>query len=228
MLIKMSQCTLPSTHKEVNTSLEKTLECDFLSHRGGIPACTNPLLSRTPRGHALGCFDSPGKRCWDQECSSKSCHVQTVMEYVCWRLMLFLIIRLPGAAWRTVCMKPNRFQVSPPKVLMSQHTQSLLADGYHTPSVCEAARSQHGASPLHSCSLQHCLFGSAAFCDILKVSTNWEHFLLLFSLRTVPRTPSGAGFPGPGRLMGSGRGPFGGVGGSTLLRSQSSGEHAVL
>lgn len=63
MLIKMPQCTLPGTHKEVNTSLEKTLECDFLSHRAGTPACTNPLLSHTPWGHALGCFDSPGKGC---------------------------------------------------------------------------------------------------------------------------------------------------------------------
>lgn len=40
-LIKISQCTLPGTHKKVNISLEKTLDCDFLSPELG------PLLART-------------------------------------------------------------------------------------------------------------------------------------------------------------------------------------
>lgn len=153
------------------------------------------------------------------------------MEYVCWRLMLFLIIRLPGMARRTVCMKPNSFQVSPPKVLMSQHSQSLLADGCHTPSVCEAASSQRRASPLQPCSLQH--YPNAFLVLQLSViplrfpqtgstsscSSPWE---LCPPLPVEPVSLPQAGW---WALAG---GHFGGVGGSTLLRSQSSGEHAVL
>lgn len=132
------------------------------------------------------------------------------MEYVCWRSMLFLIIRLPGAAWTTVHMKPNNFQVSPPKSWCPNTARVfLLMAPTHPQSVrLQAVNTEPTPFTPALCSITQLPFWFCSFLWYLQFSTNWEYFLLLSSLRTVPSTPSRAGFPPPGRLMGSGWGPF--------------------
>lgn len=192
-------------------------------------------LPCTPWGHALGCFDSLGIRCnLDQECSSKNCHVQAVMQYVCWRLMVVSIISLPGAARRTVCMEPNSFQVPLPKswcpaqletywwlpgtLSLGEPASSLTQRQY--PPVLFFAAAFFIQLSFWVCSLlgypevfhrQGVLFCALLPASYCVFSSQWSWFL---SLQMGWRALAG--------------GHVGRMQGSTLLRPQSSGEHAVL
>lgn len=63
------------------------------------------------------------------------------MEDACWRLVLVLITRLPGVARRTVCMKPNSFQVSIPKLWCPHTARAFLLMATMHPQPREAASS---------------------------------------------------------------------------------------